>query len=233
MDVIQKFQLATAATHTRAGITLRAKARASLFRQGFKWKFPCQLNYFANRCLVSIPSLPARLFGGVCQFERLHALFINYCDYATDLLEVCVIPGNENLVRVRERINQCFNFRDPRSGKYHFRLQSLLKVPHKTAERRVMSIFYWAHVMGPAGDIIVEEVRMNALATVSTLQLLLIATRGHRSYTRGEWHEIFTQVGHQFFANLETLAEYAEAKRMSAPLPARARPRVPFERMRR
>ena len=96
-----------------------------------------------------------------------------------------------------------------------------------------MSIFYWAHVMGPKADIIVEDVRLNALATVSTLQLLLIVTRGHRSYTALEWDEIFGQAGQQFFANLETLAEYAEAKRMSRPLTAGARERVPFTKMSR
>ena len=96
-----------------------------------------------------------------------------------------------------------------------------------------MSIFYWAHAMGPEADVIAEDVRLNALATVSTLQLLLIFTRGHRSYTRDEWDEIFTQVGQQFFANLETMAEYVEVKRMSRPLAAGARPRVPFRRMQR
>ena len=231
VDVLNKFQLARAPEHTRAGISSRARARHSLFRQGFKWKFMCKLNYFANRCLVSIPSLPPRLFGGVCQFERMHTFFINYCNYATDLLEECVIPGNLN--RVRQRVTQCHNFRHPRTGKHHFRLQTLIKMPHKTAERRVMSIFYWAHAMGPEADIIAEDVRLNALATVSTLQLLLVSTRGHRSYTRDEWDEIFTQVGQQFFANLETMAEYVEVKRMSRPLAAGARPRVPFRRMQR
>ena len=96
-----------------------------------------------------------------------------------------------------------------------------------------MSIFYWAHAMGPEADVIAEDVRLNALATVSTLQLLLVSTRGHRSYTRDEWDEIFTQVGQQFFANLEAIAEYVEVKRMSRPLAAGARPRVPFRRMNR
>ena len=231
VEVLNKFQLARSPAHTRAAISLRSKARQSLLRQGFKWKYMCQLNYFTNRCLVSIPNLPPRLFGGVCQFERIHTFFINYCNYATELFELCLKPGSLNLVR--QRISQCHNFRDPRTGITYFRLQTLIKMVHKTAERRVMSIFYWAHVMGPTADVIAEEVRLNALAAVSTLQLLLISTRGHRSYTRLEWDEIFTQVGQQFFVNLETLAEYAETKRMSRPLAAGARPRVPFKRMQR
>ena len=121
VDILRKFQLARSTAHTRVSISLRAKARESLHRQGFKWKYMCQLNLFANKCLVTIPSLPTRLFGGVCQFERMHTFFINYCNYVTDLFEVCLKPGT--LARIRQQIDQCFNFRHPRTGKHHFRLQ--------------------------------------------------------------------------------------------------------------
>ena len=93
--------------------------------------------------------------------------------------------------------------------------------------------------MGTGAEVIEEPMRSPALVAVSTLQLLLIATRGHRSYTRSELDIIFLQVGHHFFSCLETMAEYVDAQRMAtgaaahASNPSRTRAPVPFKRMRR
>ena len=81
---------------------------------------------------------------------------------------------------------------------------------HLTAERRVRAIFYWPHVMGPRADVIKEPCRIHAQTTVATLQLLLIATRGHRAYTSQELDTIFTDVGMQFFRSMEAIEAYLE-----------------------
>ena len=162
---------------------------------------------------------------------------------------LCFIYKNTNLLfktqincrhpQVRAGVYACHNFRDPLTGVAHPRLYELLKINHLTAEKRVRAIFYWAHVLGTSAEVIVEPMRTPALAAVSTLQLLLIATRGHRSYTRSELDIIFLQVGHQFFSCLETMAEYVDAQRMStgatahANNPTRTRPPVAFKRMKR
>ena len=49
---------------------------------------------------------------------------------------------------------------------------------------------------------------------VAYLQLLLIATRGHRPYTSQELMIIFEDVGRQFFIHLERIAQYHDAKRL-------------------
>ena len=127
----------------------------------------------------------------------------------------------------------------PLTGKGHPRLSSVLKMTHLTAERRVRAIFYWAHVLDTEAEIVVEEMRLPAQVAVATLQLLLIATRGHRSYTQSELDIIFLDVGQQFFSSLEQMAAYADRERLrkgreaSRRNPENARPPLPFKRLRR
>lgn len=142
-------------------------------------------------------------------------------------------------MQVSESVKRCHNFRDPVTGVAHPRLTYLLQMSNLTAEKRVRAIFYWAHVLGTKAEVIEPAMRTPALVAVSTLQLILIATRGHRSYSRQELDTIFIKVGHQFFASLEMLAEFVDQKRMTAGAEAHARnptttrPPVPFKRMRR
>lgn len=125
------------------------------------------------------------------------------------------------------------------TGVAHPRLTYLLHMTNLTAEKRVRAIFYWAHVLGTKAEVITPAVRTPALVAVSTLQLLLIASRGHRPYSKKELDTIYVQVGHQFFTNLETLAEFVDSERMAtgarahARNPTTTRPPIPFKRMRR
>ena len=79
---------------------------------------------------------------------------------------------------------------------------------HLTAERRVRAIFYWAHVLGIHARVIYEPIRLTARRAVASLQLILIAVRGHRAYTSGELDVIFKEVGQQFFMALEELSDW-------------------------
>jgi hypothetical protein len=98
-------------------------------------------------------------------------------------------------------------------------------VTHLTAERRVRALFYWGHVLGPTAECVEEEVRAEAQTAVATLQLLLIATRGHRSYSEKELDIIFVKVGGAFFRSLEAIAQYNHDKRIArAKTEASARP---------
>jgi hypothetical protein len=237
-DVLQLlFQWATREVHTRERISQRSKARKKLLRHGFQYKKRCRLGDFARQCLVNVPQLPRSPFAGLCQFERLHTFFIAYCQYTTDALAACVLPHMRS--KIVEHVQNCHMFRDTITGRGHPRLQTILKMTHLTAERRVRSIFYWAHALGTTAEVLVAPVRLQALVAVATLQLLLIATRGHRPYTQAELEEIFHNVGSQFFRSLEFLASYVDDKRMESgeeahrKRPRNTRPPVPFKRMKR
>ena len=215
----------------------RARARASLLRHGFDYKTRCRLHEFVSHGLVEIPQLPKTPFAGLCQYERMHTFYINYCSYLMDLLCKCVKSDMKAVVH--RQVKSCHHFRDPITGRIHPRLQSLLNMTHLTAERRVRAIFYWAHVLGTKAEVIHESMRTHCIAAVSTLQLLLIATRGHRAYSQRELEIIFVDVGHHFFQCLETISEYVEHGRMERGTiahqrnPNNTRPPVPFKRMKR
>ena len=57
---------------------------------------------------------------------------------------------------------------------------------------------------------------MHAQSAVATLQLILIATRGHRAYKGPELDIIYKDVGRQFFVHLEAMSAYLERKRFAA-----------------
>ena len=228
---------ATSEAHTKATISQRAKARSKLKRHGWNYKYRCRLMDVAKHCLVDTPRFPNTPFSGLLHYERMHTFFINYCTYLMEILSQLV--PQDKYVTVHGRVQQCHQFRDPCTGRTHPRLQSVLKLTHLTAERRVRAIFYWAHVLGTTADVIVEPMRMNAQAAVSTLQLILIAVRGHRAYTEAELNCIFLDVGAQFFTNLEKMSQFLENERMEKGKihhernPDNTRPPLPFKRQRR
>ena len=123
----------------------RKRAREKLKRHGFNYQKRCRLMEYAGDCVFRIGGGDT-LFGGLVRFERMHVYFINYTTYLMEPLIECVPKISYGTVR--KVVQQCHNFRDPTSGSPFLRLPFLLKMTHLTAERRVMAIFYWAHVLG-------------------------------------------------------------------------------------
>ena len=101
-------------------------------------------------------------------FEPLFTFYTNYCQ--------CVIPNMH--VKVPTYVKQCHSFRDPITVK--------MNLNHLTEERRFIAIFYWAHVLGTTAEVIGVPMRTHTIVSVFTLQLLMIATRRHRTYTKRE-----------------------------------------------
>ena len=199
--------------HTRVAISTRKRARDQLHRHGFHYKKKCRLHDYSKHSLVHIDNFGSEVYSGLIRYERMHVYFMNYCTYCLDLISHCVPARCFGIVN--NTVRQCHQFRDPMTGKTHPRLPSVLKMTHLTAERRVRSVFYWAHVLGTQADVIVQPCRRHVQMAVSTLQLLLIATRGHRPYSRRELNVIFRDVGRQFFMSLEKIAEYLEHDRVT------------------
>jgi hypothetical protein len=76
-------------------------------------------------------------------------------------------------------------------------------------------MFYWAHAL-PRALPVVEELRVSVIVAVTCLQLILIATRGHRAYSCNELKAVFEDVGRQFFQQLETIARYLDQRRVNS-----------------
>ena len=71
------------------------------------------------------------------------------------------------------------------------------------------------HALGLKAEVIYQPVRQHVQLMVAYLQLILIATRGHRAYTSPELVTIFEGAGRQFFVHLEQVTQYTENKRVS------------------
>ena len=231
------YQVANSDPIGREERSARQRSREKLHRHGFKFKRQCQLLKYIQHSVVRVEKYPDTLYGGLIRYERMHVYFVNYCTYLLDILAKCV--PQRDAEEVTNTVRQCHHFRDPITGVTHPRLQSILKMTHMTAERRVRAIFYWAHALGTKAKCIYAPCRVHAQVAVSTLQLLLIATRGHRAYTLTELQTIYLDVGTQFFRSLEQIAEFLETRRMEdmnrryQQDPIRHRPPRPFMRTRR
>ena len=210
-EIKNLYQVATTEVGTRSNILRRKRARDTLQRHGFDYKKRCRLTDYVRHSGVQINNFGNELFFGLVRYERMHVYFIAYCTYCLELLAQCVPKKNCGIVH--SIVTECHQFRDPSTGITHPRLQSVLNMNHLTAERRVRALFYWGHVLGPQEDVIVEDCRQPCQVAVATLQVLLIATRGHRAYSSKELDVIFLQVGTQFFRNLELISAYLERKR--------------------
>lgn len=194
----------------------RKRAREQLHRHGFDWKKRCRLSGLVKRSLVTIDKFGPRVFGGLVRYERMHVYFIGYCTYAMELFIQCV---HKDKCKVTQRVvRECNQFRDPITGVTHPRLPFLLKMTHLTAERRVRAIFYWAHFLGLEAECIREPVRLHVQLAVTHLQLILIATRGHRAYTAEELTTIFDDCGREFFRHLESIASYLHSVKYASQL---------------
>ena len=101
------------------------------------------------------------------------------------------------------------------------------------------AIFYWAHVLGTDASVMNVNYRMHSQVAVAALQVLLIATRGHRSYTLDELNFIFDEIGREFFKSLEHLALLLDTTRMRnqqvhyEQQPDRGHPPQPFRKHKR
>ena len=205
-------KLYDSATSTSSMQGRRKRAREQLHRHGFDWTKRCRLPDVAKHSLVPVHKFGHRMFAGLVRYERMHVYFINYCTYAMELIVQCVRTNQYAIVK--RVICACHQFRDPITGVTHPRLPYLLKLTHLTAERRVRALFYWAHVLGLKAEVIKEPVRVHVQLAVSHLQLILIATRGHRAYTSEELKTIFEDCGRQFFIHLEVIASYLHGVRL-------------------
>jgi len=211
-NIEQMYIESTADVSRRPLISRRKRFREQLARHGFDHTKRCRLTQHAKHCLVNIPEFQPIMFGGLVRYEAMHVYYINFCSWLLEALVKCV--PKENYVHVEKMVSSCHQFRNTTTGTAYPRLRSILRLTHYTAERRVMAIFYWAHVLGLHGEVLVPECRRHAQCAVAALQLILICTRGHRSYTPDELTVIFKDTGRQFFMHLEALAQYSDNKRV-------------------
>ena len=191
----------------------RKRSREKLMRHGIDYRKRCRLHDHAKDCLVHVVRYQPNLCAGLCRYEAMHVYFIGFCSWLLDSIILLVPKTSYNAVS--EATKLCWQFRDTTTGKTHPRLQSILRLTYYTAEKRVRAVFYWAHVLGVAAEVIIEPMRVHVQSAVTALQLILIAVRGHRAYTGPELDIIYKDVGRQFFIHLEAIAAFLDRRRVA------------------
>ena len=204
--VAQMYEQANAHVTGNVRKRQRSLCRDQLRRHGFKFEAQCHLPNCCKQCLVHIPNFGPAMFGGLVRYERMHVYYLGFCKYLLELL-VDLTP-KARYIWVNKAARNCHQFRDPRTGVLHPKLPTITALTYFTAEKMVRAVFYWAHVLGLRAQVIPEPCRQHAQMAVASLQLILICTRGHRSYTSTEMDVIFGQVGRTFFRSMEAMAKY-------------------------
>lgn len=259
-DLYINLKFANAPARRQLDKSRRKRVRDQLHRHGWNFAKRCRLPDHAKNILVPSTVLSPSPYGGLIRCDAMHVYFINYCTYTLELLSKLALQDKYS--EINNSVKACHQFRsvrsyviyfahifeimtrmcdsrDPFSGSTHPRLPSVLHMKHLTAERRVRAIFYWAHVLGTDASVMPPNCRTEAQVAVASLQVLLIATRGHRCYTLDELNFIFEEIGTQFFKSLEALAEAANTIRMRTghaahnKQPDRCRVPVDFKKMKR
>ena len=201
---------------------VRAKAAAKLKRYGFNPDRQCLLTLVANKLLIRVPYIPRRVevFPCVDWRDKMHGMFIFFhrmiCVTALNLIS-WVAPRRG--VKVAEILDQrlaevCAQraLRGP-DGRTYRTQRSIFKDANMSASDKVCMLFYLPYVLGHKGEMVPANVRDALLTAIARCQLMLIAARGRREYTKSEFETIFNE-GYKFLLHsMERIHHiYANAK---------------------
>ena len=156
------------------------RAREQLVRHGFHKKRRCTLLDHASRILVRDP-LQARpiLFANIIYNDLLH-WELNVCDYTTDAIVGVMTPS----VKLACDANtlQLPMFRKP-DGTGVRRFKMVSDNTYLTTARRLTLTFIWIHALGTRASMLPATCRRPALLALSSLQTIILACHGRRSYS--------------------------------------------------
>ena len=211
-------------------------AKKKLKRWGFNWERRCCVRTVCNKVLVRLPGQD-EVFPCLDYRDNLHGLMIFLHRMLLETLDGLKVlkPALRNVMDARLHaiaFRRCL--RDP-AGKCYRKPKTIFSEAGMTAVDRVCLIFLLPHVLGPKADIIPKEVyRAPLLEAIAHAQLMIIASRGLRSYTVPELRIIFDEGYLRFFAALEHIKQLdfqqrvADAVKKNKPPPKAWRHKEPF-----
>ena len=93
-----------------------------------------------------------------------------------------------------------------------------LVVSHDTAATREPTTRILTHVFGHKGEIIPENVRLPMLTAIARAQLIILASRGRREYTKSELSQIYDNGYVEVFKALEFINHVHQDSKYAAAL---------------
>jgi len=184
----------------------RTLAREKLHRYGFNYTRKCCVLTICDALLVRVPGTDD-VFPGIDYRDRMHGMFIFLHRILFQVFDDLIGTSSHRQILDQRLARVCARqFR--REGKCVKAQKSIFTDVGMTAGDKADVIFFLSHVIGPGpDDIIGERVYMPLATAVAQAQLMLIATRGRRSYSKQELVEIFDKGFVLMFGALESVRQ--------------------------
>ena len=195
-------------TRRRTGLgRAQKRAREQLQRHGFHKKQRCTLLDHAGRILLQDPLEQRQpLFANVIYNDLLH-WELNVCDYCFSAI-VGVMTAEMKL-ECDENTFALPMFRQlDGTGIRRFKMVS--ENTYLTTARRLTLTFIWVHALGSGARMLPRTCRRPALTALASLQTIILACHGRRSYSVQEWNRLLVDSGMVFFDCIQYLMEYKE-----------------------
>ena len=227
-DIQRLYKIATGRTSEH-----RTLAREKLHRWGFNYNRECCLNKVCDKLLVRLPGTDD-VFPGVDYRDRMHGLLI-FLHRVISTVFNDLIDNSVHRQILDQRLTQVCQRHFRRDGKCVKAQKSIFTDVGMTAADKSDVIFFLSHVLGRGSDdIIVERVYMPLATAVAQAQLILIAARGRRSYSKTELINIFDKGFILLFGSLESVRRVTYERQVEKwSQSTTARPPKRFKRMSR
>ena len=182
---------------------LRDTARKKLVRWGFNYQRPCCLLQF-EKMFVNILGR-SEVFPCVDYRDRMHGIILFLHRMFFETLDLIVWSARHRRV-LDERLSvvsrRCFRV----DGRVLKAQKTIFADTGMTASDKFTVMFYLSHVLGPFcddTDIVPVTILAPLLDAIAHAQLILLAVKGRRQYTKAELHVIFNRGFVTIFGALE------------------------------
>ena len=181
------------------------RAREQLQRHGFHRKRRCTMLDYASRILLRDPLEQRQaLFANVIYNDLLH-WELNVCDYTFAAIVGVMTPAMK--LECDANTLQLPMFRKPDGGPIR-RFKMVSENTYLTTARRLSLTFIWVHALGTRALMLPANCRTPALLALSSLQTIILACHGRRSYSVPEWTKLLVESAMVLFSCLQHLMEH-------------------------
>ena len=182
-------------------------AREKLVRHGFNPDRYCCLHWAAHRLLPhTMDTLPG-VFPGLDFRDIMHGLYMFMyrcvCE-AMNAIHWTPKGATQELLDTRMTLvglQRAFRF--PETNQSYRVQRSIFSQVDMSASDKICALFYLPHVFGHRGLKIPELVRSDLLTIIARTQLMFVAVRQRRMYTKSEYERIFDEGFKTVFKCLE------------------------------
>ena len=192
----------------------QTKAKTMLKNYGFNPSRLCVLPSVCDELLVHIPYIPRRVevFPCIDYRDKMHGIFIFLHKRIMDALNQIAwkvrrgpktLTAKQLLDQRSTLIGYSRSFRCVETGRSLRVQKSIFNEVNMSATDKWVLLFLLPHVFGHKGEFIPENVRLPMLTAIARAQLIILASRGRREYTKSELSQIYDNGYVEVFKALE------------------------------